>query len=526
MLKRRNFLHAAGAMLAAPAIAAGETSRVFRFTPQSDVGSLDPVWTPNYQTLYHAFTVFDTLFGVDSQLRPQPQMALGAATEDAGRTWRITLRDGLVFHDGEPVLARDCVASIRRWGARDPFGQALLAATDEIAAPDDRTIVFHLRRPFPLLPDALGKMNPNMCPIMPERLATTDPFKQVSEIVGSGPYRFKPDERIPGARLVYERHSRYVPRDDGEPDGTAGPKVTHFDRVEWHIMPDPGTAVAAMQRGEIDWWQNPVSDLWPALLRGGNVKLEVINPWGSIAALRFNHLNPPFNKAPMRRALLWAIDQSEHGIALMGPDPSGWRDHVGFFCPGTPMASDAGIEILTAKRDLSAARRAIEAAGYQGERIVVLWVTNEPVTKALGDVTIDTLKRLDLNIDAQAMDFPTVVQRRTNMEPVEKGGWSLFDNSWGGLDMLIPISHGYLRSNGKSAMFGWPDSPKIEALCSEWLTAADLSSQKAIAEKLQLQAFEDVPYIPLCQYFLRVACQANLVGVLKGPPVFWNIRRV
>ena len=112
------------------------------------------------------------------------------------------------------------------------------------------------------------------------------------------------------------------------------------------------------------------------------------------------------------------------------------------------------------------------------------------------------------------------------MEPVEKGGWSLFDNSWGGLDMLIPISHGYLRSNGKSAMFGWPDSPKIEALCSEWLTAADLSSQKAIAEKLQLQAFEDVPYIPLCQYFLRVACQANLVGVLKGPPVFWNIRRV
>ena len=331
MLKRRNFLHAAGAMLAAPAIAAGETSRVFRFTPQSDVGSLDPVWTPNYQTLYHAFTVFDTLFGVDSQLRPQPQMALGAATEDAGRTWRITLRDGLVFHDGEPVLARDCVASIRRWGARDPFGQALLAATDEIAAPDDRTIVFHLRRPFPLLPDALGKMNPNMCPIMPERLATTDPFKQVSEIVGSGPYRFKPDERIPGARLVYERHSRYVPRDDGEPDGTAGPKVTHFDRVEWHIMPDPGTAVAAMQRGEIDWWQNPSPDLWPLLRKSGNIRLEVINPSGLIGTLRFNHLNPPFNNAAMRRALLGAIDQSEHGIAVMGPDPSGWRNRVGFF---------------------------------------------------------------------------------------------------------------------------------------------------------------------------------------------------
>jgi peptide/nickel transport system substrate-binding protein len=424
MLTRRSFLPAAGALLAAPAIAASETSRVLRFTPAADVGSLDPVWTPNYTTFSHAFMVFDTLFGMDSQLRPQPQMAMGAATEDAGRTWRIALRDGLVFHDGERVLARDCAASIRRWGARDPFGQALLAATDEIAAPDDRTILFRLRRPFPLLPDALGKMNPSMCPIMPERLATTDPFKQVSEIVGSGPYRYKPDERIPGARLVYERNARYVPRGEGEPDGTSGPKVAHFDRVEWHIMPDQGTAVAAMQRGEIDWWSNPVADLWPVLLKGGNIRLELINPWGSIAALRFNHLNPPFNNAAMRRALLGAIDQSEHGIAVMGLDQGGWRDHVGFFCPGTPMASDVGMEILTAKRDLNAARRAIKAVGYQGERIVVLWVTNEPAAKALGDVTIDTLKRLDLNIDAQAMDFPTVVQRRTNMEPVENGGWS------------------------------------------------------------------------------------------------------
>jgi peptide/nickel transport system substrate-binding protein len=526
MLRRRNFLHAAGALLASPAIAASETSRVFRFTPQADVGSLDPVWTPNYQTLYHAFMVFDTLFGMDSKLRPQPQMALGAATEDAGRTWRITLRDDLVFHDGETVLARDCAASIRRWGARDSFGQALLAATDELSARDDRTIEFRLKKPFPLLPDALGKMNPSMCPIMPERLAATDPFKQIPEIVGSGPFRFKPDERIPGARLVYERNARYVPRSEGEPDGTAGPKVAHFDRVEWHIMPDPGTAVAAIQRGEIDWWHNPAADLWPVLRKNRNIKLELINPWGSIATLRFNHLNPPFNNAAMRRALLGAIDQSDHGIAVMGPDPSGWRDHVGFFCPSTPMASDAGMEVLTAKRDLNAAKRAVEAAGYRGERIVVLWVTNEPVFKVLDDVTIDTLKKLDLNIDAQAMDIPTMVQRRTNMEPVEKGGWSLFGTSWGGLDMLTPISHGYLRGNGKSASAGWPDSPKIEPLCSEWLTAPDAPTQKAIAEKLQLQAFEDVPYIPLCQYFLRVACQTNLVGVLKGVPMFWNIRRV
>jgi peptide/nickel transport system substrate-binding protein len=526
MLTRRNFFPAAGALLASPAIAASETTRVFRFAPQSDLPSLDPVWTTNYPTIYHAFMVFDTLFGVDTQLRPQPQMALGSATEDAGRTWRITLRDSLIFHDGERVLARDCVASIRRWGNRDPFGQALLAATDEIAAPDDRTILFRLRRPFPLLPDALGKMTPNMCPIMPERLATTDPYKQISEIVGSGPYRFKPDERIPGARLAYERNGRYVPRSEGEPNGTTGPKVAHFDRIEWHIIPDPGTAAAAMQRGEIDWWQNPTPDVWPVLRKSGKIRLEALNTSGSIGTLRFNHLNPPFDNAALRRALLGAIDQSEHGIAVMGPDPSGWRDHVGFFCPGTPMASDVGMEALTGKRDLDSVRRAIQTAGYRGEKIVVLWPTNDPILKALGDVTLDTLKKLDLNIDAQAMDVPTLMQRRTKTEPVEKGGWSLFDTTWTGWDMLSPISHGYLRGNGKSAPVGWPDSPKIEALCSEWLRAPDASTRRTIAEKLQLQAFEDVPYIPLCQFFLRAAYQANLVGVLEGLPMFWNMRRV
>jgi peptide/nickel transport system substrate-binding protein len=364
-----------------------------------------------------------------------------------------------------------------------------------------------------------------MCFIMPERLATTDPYKQVSEMVGSGPYRFKPDERIPGAHLTYERNSRYVPRPDGKTSGIAGPKVAHFERIEWHIMPDPSTAAAALQHGEIDWWQSPVTDLLPLLRKNDNLKVAILDPTGSIATLRFNHLNPPFNNAAIRQAILGAIDQSEHGIAVMGPDPSGRRDRVGFFCPDTPMASDVGMEVLTSRRDLNGAQRAIEKAGYKGERIVVLWPTNVTGLKALADVTIDMLKKLNLNIDAQAMDWPTAMQRRTKTEPVDHGGWSLFDTTWPGRDMLNPLGHVYLRGNGRSATVGWPDSPKIEALCNEWLSASDLPAKKAIAEKLQLQAFVDVPYIPLCQTFQPIAHQANLQGMLKGNPVFWNVRR-
>src|SRR5215469_4212904 len=208
-MRRRTFLASTALSLAAPAIARGEASQVLKFVPQADLAVLDPVWTTTYQTRDHGLLVFDTLFGLDSHFEPQPQMAEDAVSEDDGKSWRITLRPDLMFHDDTKVLARDCVASIKRWGTRDGFGQALIAATEAISAPDDTTILFRMKYPFPLLPDALAKTPPSMCPIMPERLAATDPYKQVTEMVGSGPYRYKPDERVPGSRVVYERNPKY-----------------------------------------------------------------------------------------------------------------------------------------------------------------------------------------------------------------------------------------------------------------------------------------------------------------------------
>ncbi len=265
MIRRRHFLAGAAASLAAPSLVRAEPARVLRFIPQADLAAVDPVWTSVYVTRNHGYAVFDTLYGQDSSFAVRPQMVEGAQVERDGLEWRLRLRDGLRFHDGTPVLARDCVASIRRWGRRDAWGQTLLAATDELSAADDRTIVFRLRTPCPWLPDALGKIGINMLPIMPERLASTDPFKQVTEVVGSGPFRFLADERVSGARFVYARFEDYRPREDGAPDWTAGPKIAHFDRVECSVIPDGATAAAALQRGEADWWEQPLFDLLPTL---------------------------------------------------------------------------------------------------------------------------------------------------------------------------------------------------------------------------------------------------------------------
>ena len=529
-LSRRTLLGAAAASVAAPAlpaqaVVAPDRQRVLRFVPQSDLAVLDPIWTQAYVTRNHALMVFDTLYGLDDAYRPTPQMVQGHQVAQDGLQWDLTLRDGLLWHDGTPVLARDAVVSIRRWGARDSFGQTLLAVTDELSAPDDRTIRFRLKRPFPLLPDALGKAGSSICAIMPERLASTDPFKQVTEMVGSGPYRFVADERIAGARVVYARNERYLPRVDGTPSFTAGPKIAHFDRVEWVVIPDAATAAGALQSGEVDWWEAPTADLLPMLRSSGHVLTPTPDPVGYIGILRFNQLQPPFDNAALRRAVLAAVSQSDYMMAAIGDDPKSSRTGVGYFTPQSPMASTAGLEIFAEKPDLDRARQAVTDSGYHGEKVALLVPTDFPVLKALGDVGADLLKRIGLNVDYQASDWGTMLQRLAKMDPVDQGGWSAFHTFWSGLDMFNPAVNGSLRGNGKAAGRGWPTSPKLEEFRNSWLASADPAEQRRIAEAMQLQALQDVPYVPVGQMFAATAFRSDITDALRGFALFWNVRR-
>ena len=526
-MKRRTFLAASAATLALPSVARAQGKRLLKFIPQSDLAILDPIWTTAYVTRNHGYMVFDTLYGQSGKqngFKITPQMLAGHLVENDSKTWKLTLRDGVMFHDGQKVLARDCVASIKRWSARDAFGQALMQRTDELSAADDKTIVFRLKQPFALLPDALGHGAANMCAIMPERLAAIDPFKQVTEVVGSGPFRFKADERVQGSLFVYERFDGYRPREGGEPDFTAGPKVANFDRIEWHVTPDPSTAAAALQAGEMDWWENPTADLLP-LLRKNGIATPVTDPTGTPMLLRPNHLYPPFDNPAVRRALMGAIDQTEFMTAMMGTDTSLWEAPVGFFPPVSPLASDTGMSALTSKRDDAAVRKALEAAGYKGEKIALMIATDYPILKALGDVAADMLKRVGMNVDYQAVDWGTVVQRRASNKPPAEGGWNLFCTGFSGLDFFTPASHLPLRGNGKNAWFGWPDIPKLEELRNAWFDAPDLAAQKHIGLAIQAEAFASVPYYPLGLSHLPTAFRKDISGVLEGFPLFWNVRR-
>jgi len=524
MITRRSALAlAAGGSLAAPALSQ-PAGRVLRFVPTSDLSSLDPVWTTANVVRHHGFMIYDTLFGLDDTFQPTPQMAEGYTVDDEGRRCVITLRKGLAFHDGTPVLARDVVASLRRWMRRNSGGQFIAANLDELSATDDSRLEFRLRRPQPRLIALLASITAPVAFIMPEAVAATDPFTQIRSVNGSGPFRLRPDEFSAGNRVVYERNQTYVPSPGPGGELTSGPKLARFDRIEWRIIPDPATAAAALQTGEVDWYEAPPPELLEMLTRNRGFRVEAMDRRPAPAVLRFNHLHPPFNDKALRQAILPALDQRDFMEACVGDNPADYVAECGFFTPGTPLANDAGLGALTKPRSLDAARALVRAASGATLRMRVLHPTDSPASGAIALVGADLFKRMGFDVDLVSADWSTVVQRRASREPLEAGGWSVFPTTVNAPDFVDPAIHFALRGNGRDAWLGWPSSPRIETLRDEWFAAVDLPAQQALARQIQDVAFDEMPYIPVGAYRSRTALKQGLQGRVTGFPIFWNLQ--
>ena len=506
-----------------PAISQRAAARTVRLVPHADLANFDPIWTTTYIARNAGLLVWDTLYGVDANLKPQRQMVEADEVSADGLRWAFRLRPGLRFHDDEPVLAKDAVASINRWTARDPMGQMLKAIENELTAVDDRTFRWVLKKPYPKMLLALGKISTPCCFVMPARIAATDPFKQINEYVGSGPMRFVRSDWVPGARSAFEKFSDYVPRQE-EPSWLAGGKRIAADRIEWIVMPDASTVAAALQTGEIDWWELPIPDLLPVLRKNRSIIVDIADPLGMVGLLVMNHRFSPFNDVRSRRAILMAISQEEYMQAYLGDEASLWKPLPGYFAPGTPFYSEDGGDILRGPRKLDAARRLLEQGGYAGEPITCMAAQDLPHHKAWGEVTVDLLKRLGVNVDYAAVDWGTVVARRAQKNPPTQGGWHMYHTAIYGVD-ATPYNT-FLHANGTVPVSGWPKSSPVEDEIAAWFDATTLDEEKAATRRLNKAALDHVMYAPLGWYLRHYAWRKSLTGVTKGPlPFFWGVSK-
>ncbi len=524
-MHRRTLLKASAATfasaLAAPAIAQG-SAKVLRCAPEANLASIDPIWTTATVAINHGYMVYDTLFGTDLSLTPRPQMCAGHTLSDDKRTYTFTLREGLAFHDGEKVRAADCIASIDRWSKRAAWGQALGAVTQEMAVKDDNSFTLHLKKPFALTLYALGVAG---CFIMPERVAKTDPFKQITDPTGSGPFKFVKEEWVAGAKAAWVKNDKYIPRDEPA-DFFAGGKRVYVDRVEHIVMPDQATAAAALQTGEVDWVHVPQIDLVPMLKKSNGVTVAVHDPLGWLGIIRPNFLYPPFDNRKLLRAILPAIDQREFLAAVIGEQSDLGKYPAGFFTVGSQMANMAGMEALSGPRDIEKAKRLVAESGYKGEPVLLMSPTDQPALAQVAQVTREVFEKVGIKVNYQAMDWSTLVARRASREPPDKGGWNAFCTSWAGLSVADPGGHFPLRGNGTGAWFGWPTDTKMEELRDAWFDAPDLPAQKKLCEEMQTYAFEQVPFIPIGQWFYPTAFRNSVTDIVRAPNILhWNLKK-
>ena len=531
-MDRRTFLKSAariGALaatgeLTAPVISRSAAAKSIRLVPHADLANFDPIWTTAYIARNAGLLVWDTLYGVDAKLEPQRQMIEAEELSADRLTWTFRLRPGLKFHDGEPVLAKDAVASINRWAVRDPMGQMIKAIEHELTAVDDRTFRWVLHKPFPKMLLSLGKLGTPCCFVMPARIAATDPFKQISEYVGSGPMRFVRDDWVPGVRSAFEKFADYDPRQE-DVSWMAGGKHIAAERIEWVVMPDASTAAAALQTGEVDWWELPTPDLLPLLRRNRNVTVDIADPLGQIGCLAINHLFPPFDDVRARRAILMAMSQEEYMRAYIGDDASLWKPLPGYFAPGTPLYNEEGGDILKGPRRLDAARKLLAESGYTGQPIVCMAAQDLAHHKAWGDVTVDLLKRMGVNVDFAAVDWGTVVARRAQKNPPGQGGWHLYHTAFYGVDCAAPTNT-FLRANGTVSVNGWANSPQVESEIAAWFDEQTLDEERETGRRLNKAFVDYVVYAPVGWYLRHYAWRRSLTGVTQGPlPFFWGVSK-
>ena len=508
-----------GSLVAVAAPALAQTT--LRAVMHSDLKILDPIWTTAYIVRNHGYMIYDTLLAQDEKGEIKPQMVEKYEAAADGKGYTFTLRDGLLWHDGQPVTSEDCIASIKRWAAKDSLGQKMMTFVDSMTAVDAKTFTIKLKEPTGLVLLGLSKPSSNVPFMMPKRVAETDPNKQIEDFTGSGPFIFKKDEWRPGDKTVYVKFDKYKPR--SEPvSALSGGKVVKVDRVEWRAISDAQQAVNALSKGEIDFVEQPSHDLLGTLKKDPNVSV-VISPFLKAQyVFRPNHIHKPFDNPKIRQALWYAFNQEDFLMATIG-DEAYIKECKALFICGTPFASTKGMDGLLTS-NAKKAQELLKEAGYDGTPVVLMHSTDLKVLTNLAPVAKSLMEKAGFKVDMQSMDWQTLVARRAKKDAPDAGGWNAFLTAWVAADVMNPVSTAYLNASCEKALFGWPCDVQLEKLRDDFAREADPAKQKAIAEAVQLRSIEVTPEIPVGEYVTPVAMRKNVKGFLIAPvPVFWNI---
>jgi peptide/nickel transport system substrate-binding protein len=518
-LGRRTTLMGGAALATASLIRSREARSATALTVvlESEVTILDPHYITAAITRTFGLHVFDTLFAMNEKGEIKPQMIDSWETSGDKLGWTFVLRDGLKFHDGAPVTAADCVASLKRWAVRDPLGKILMASTGSLDATDAKTFKFALKEPVPMMLDILGKPNAPLPVIMPARIAATPADQRIPEPIGSGPFRFVKSEWRPGNSMLLERNPDYVPRKEA-PDFLTGGKNVKIDQLNLRVMPDQSTGANALIAGEIDYMQYLPFDMLPILEAEKSLKFVGLGGIHQFQGnFRLNHASPPFDNPAIRKVLWKLVDQDATLTAIGVPEKYRSKSCDSFWMCGAPLSTDAGA--AGNKFDLAAAKAELKASGYKGETVVMMEVAGS-ISQTASRLLVQNMRDVGFTVDPQPRDWSTVLSRRAKKE-----GWSMFPVYSNGTDMYSPLSHFYVASTCNDYP-GWSCDNRIPALLKNFTQAPTAEDRKRIAADIQTIAYELTPSVMWGQFAIPAGYRSNLKNLIQSDyPMFWEVEK-
>lgn len=520
MRRRAGFLGALSVAVALGAAGAGRAETTLRTVLEAEIVTLDPYFTTAYITRTFGFMVYDTLFASDAAGAFKPQMVDTWSVSEDRLTWRFTLRDGLRFHDGAPVTAADCVASLRRWATRSGLGGRLLEVTASLEALDARTFELKLREPYGLVIDTLGTTSSPSPFIMPARLAATPGTTPLTEFVGSGPFMYSRADHRPGDRMLLRRNPTYAARAE-PPDFLAGGKVAKVDVLDIRVVPDGTTGTAALAAGEVDYMQYAPFDLIEQIERNRALRLmNFTGPHMFTGQYRINTAAPPFDDPAIRRVLLRLVDQGDV-LAGLGLDKRFSQPCDAFFICGSSYETHAGTELL---RDpsIEAAKAALKATAYKGEPVIVMVASDLEAPRVSSTILAGRLKEAGFTVDLQVIDWAALLARRT-----KKAGWSVFGVHALGLDLSSPLTSSGINFNCKDVgTAGFMCDRRMGVLFEAFAREPDLAKRRDIAGQIQSIVYGEGLVVPFGQFAQPAAYRANVTGLIASAiPVFWNVEK-
>ena len=519
-----SLLTAAALAFATPASAQSQSPSVLRMVANTELQIIDPIVTPSVITRAFGYMVWDTLVSLDSKGVPRPQLLDSWKISEDRKTYSFTLREGLLWSDGQPLTSDDCIASLKRWGGKDAVGRQLMSATKELRKVDDRTFELELAKPYGHVIEAIGKPASLVPFIMPARIAATPPTTAITEVVSSGPFIFRREEWRPGDRVVFHRNPNYKARNEPA-DGLAGGKRVHFDRVEFVSIPDASTRINALASGDVDYLERLPPDFVDSMSKNPDIVVTPGLGGGQILGLlTLNHTLPPFNNVKARQALQLVADQSEV-LASLGYASEMVKECMSIYMCGFPASTDAGSEGFR-KPNLEKAKALLKESGYNNEPVVVLHSSDSVLIDPIALVAIEQMKRLGLNVQVKTTDWSTVAQMRTKRDPVAQGGWNVTPIVWTGFDMPDPLINPALGYNCTKNYPGWWCDERQVPVLAEYAAESDPAKRKEIAIRLQKLAHEHVNIVLLGQMAAPAAYRSNLKNMLNiGLPIAWNVER-